>query len=98
MGLFHLLITGANLDLYTFGSQFIHYPCNTLFINDAHTPGGKPHGDVALFIRQPEFLALQVNIEPAAAFIMGVTYIVAKHGLFAGHVTYSTHDILLIMI
>ena len=92
------MIKVTNLDLYTFGPQFIHYPCNAPFINDAHAPGGKPQGDVALFIRQPEFLALQVNIEPAAAFIMGVTYIVAKHGLFAGHITYSTHNILLIMV
>jgi hypothetical protein len=65
---------------------------NALLVDQADACGGESDADEAVFAFNPETTALQIREETAFGFVVGVRNIVSHHRLFAGDLTYASHE------
>jgi hypothetical protein len=65
---------------------------DALLVDQTDACGGETDADEAVFAFNPEAAALQIGQEAALGFVVGVRNIVSHHRLFAGDLTYASHD------
>ena len=83
------------VDLYfnATGADITKHTVNAELIDDTHSLAGKAQFHEALFRLDAEPVAMQVRVEAALGLVVGVGYVVANNGLFAGNHAFSGHRI-----
>jgi hypothetical protein len=82
----------GSLDLLTLGAQVSNDLVDTQLVDDAHALGGQTQTDETLFAFHPETVVVQVRLEPALGFVVGVRDVVANDWTLAGNLANLGHD------
>jgi hypothetical protein len=65
---------------------------DAFLVDQTNACGGESDADEAVFAFNPETTALQIREESAFGFVVSVRNIVSHHRLFAGDLTYASHE------
>ena len=86
-----------NLNVLAIGADVCQHFLNAELINRLDAAGGHTQSHPAVFARNPETMPLQVRLKAALGSVVGVRDIIARHGLFARHLTLLSHRITLLV-
>jgi hypothetical protein len=84
----------GSLDLLTLSTQVSNNLFDAQFIDDAHGLSGQTQTDETLFAFHPETVVVQVRLEPALGFVIGVRNVVTNDWTLAGNLANLRHAVL----
>ena len=81
----------SSLDFLTLGTHVANDLVDTQLVDDTHSFTGQTNTHEALFAFHPETMIVQVRLEPAFGFVIGVRHVVANEWTLAGNLANLGH-------